>query len=187
MADPGLVQALDFILNHSDDGSLDALAAAVVRRRKDLTAFSSVTGVPDPKRMARDITDKINASVGGGIEDLKDIVRDMAIRIIKQQAPELSNKQIKELCKEWIPGKNEKIGKSAKPDVMLFMVEQFVAFSAGTMSKVEDKNLRQELGAWPERYWKGFPPVIRQLITDYLKDRITEEEFNSRIRTALNS
>ena len=185
MADPGLVQALDYILNRSDEASLEALIAAVVRRRKDLTAFNSVTGIPDPKRMAKEINEKVSAGIGGGVEDLKDVVRDMAIRIIREHAPELNDKQVKELCKAWIPEKNKKIGKSPQPELMLFMAEQFVSFSVGTMSKLEDKNLRNELGAWPERYWKAFPPVIRQIITDYLKDRITEEEFNSRVRIAL--
>jgi hypothetical protein len=189
MADPGLVQALDYILNHSDEGSLDALTAAVVRRRNDLAAFNAVTGMPDPKRMAEDITGKINAGVGGSIESIKDIVRDMTIKIIKEHAPELNDKQIKELCKAWIPEKGRKNKNTAKeavnPQLVLFMVEQFISFSQGTMSASVDKNLRDEMGAWPERYWKAFPPVIRTIITDFLKDRITEKEFNQKIGIAL--
>jgi len=186
MPDPGLVQALDYILNQSDENSLEALVAAVVRRRRDLTAFSSIAGAPDPQRMAKAISEKLTAGIGGGIESLKDAVREMAVRIIKENAPELTKKQIDELCREWIPdgiGKNKSL---YSPDLLKLMIEQFTSFSQGKMSKLEDKNLRQEIGAWPERYWKAFPPVIRQIITDFLKDGITEEEFNSKIETALS-
>jgi hypothetical protein len=53
------------------------------------------------------------------------------------------------------------------------------------MDAAEEQGLRKELGAWPERYWKAFPQVIRLLITDYLKNEISEREFRSRLDTAL--
>jgi hypothetical protein len=184
MPDPELVQVLDYILNRSDEASLEALIAGIVRRRRDLTAFNSITGFPDPQRMAKEITEELTAGIGGGIESLKDSVREMAVRIIKEHAPELTEKQIDELCREWLPD-NTKNKSSYSPDLLKLMVEQFVSFSQGKMNKLEDKNLRQEMGAWPERYWKAFPPVIRQIITDFLKDRITQEKFNSGIEIAL--
>jgi hypothetical protein len=49
------------------------------------------------------------------------------------------------------------------------------------MRKSVNENLRSEMGAWPERYWNAFPPVIRQLITDFLKDKITEKDFYSKL------
>jgi hypothetical protein len=65
------------------------------------------------------------------------------------------------------------------------MIEQFLSFSHGTMRKSEDEDLRKEIGAWPQRYWDAFPPVIRQLISDLLKDKITEKEFRSKTALAL--
>ncbi len=47
------------------------------------------------------------------------------------------------------------------------------------------KQLRSEMGAWPERYWKAFPAVVRSIVTDYLKDRISERDFSSKINIAL--
>ena len=76
-------------------------------------------------------------------------------------------------------------GKAPPVDLMRSMIEQFVAFSQGTLNKEIEKDLRDELDAWPERYWNAFPPVIRLIITDFLKDRITEEEFRSKIKIAL--
>jgi len=187
MADPQLVQTLDYILNRCDEASIEAVAEAVVRRRRDFS-ISSVGNIPDPRRMASEITEKFKSSLGG-IDSIKKSIREMMVRIISENAPELTKKQVNELCKAWLPDENfmETENKNALPkDVLISMIEQFISFSSGTMKKSTDESLRTEMGAWPERYWKAFPPVIRQLITDYLKNNITGDEFNSRIGIALD-
>ena len=40
------------------------------------------------------------------------------------------------------------------------MVDQFIAYSTGNMREEDDKALRAELGAWPERYWQALPAVV---------------------------
>jgi hypothetical protein len=42
------------------------------------------------------------------------------------------------------------------------------------------------MGSWPERYWKAFPPVVRLIITDYLKGETGEKEFRSKLETAVS-
>jgi hypothetical protein len=193
MADPELVQALDYILNRSDETSIEVLAAAVTRRQQEISLMGGAVSIPNPERMAKEISGKINAGIGASIDGLKQTVRDMAIRIVRQQAPELNDEQIAELTKAWIPEGSaaarapaESDGASKAPrDMMASMIDQFTSFSRGTMSKAEDKILRDEMGSWPERYWNAFSPVIRSIITDFLKDRITEDEFNSKIGIAL--
>jgi hypothetical protein len=186
MADPGLIQALDYILNRSDESSIEALAQAVVRRRRDFRAFNGITA-PDPQRMAKEIAGQISSGVGMSVESMKNSVRDMAARIIKEHAPELSPRQADELCRAWIPETGGKEGNPAVPrDMLASMIEQFIAFSRGTMGEAVDKNLRGEMGAWPERYWKTFPAVIRALIADFLKERITVKEFNLKMGAALD-
>jgi len=189
MANPELVQALDYILNRSDEASIEVLAAAVVRRRRDIGMFGGVVNMPNPRRMAKELSSQINTSIGGGVEDLRKSIREMAIRIIRQEAPELSDEQIAALSSEWIPetGSNNSGPSSSKMprDMLASMIDQFVSFSRGTMKSTEDKQLRNELGSWPERYWKAFPPVVRSIISEYLKDQISEKEFNSKIGIAL--
>jgi hypothetical protein len=188
MADPRLVQALEYILNRSDESSIEVLAEAVVRRRRELSMFGTMSKIPDPQRMAEEISDKLNTGIGAGIETLKKSVRDMTVRIIKEHAPELNDDQIEELCQTWIPqaeGEGNGSASKASRDMMASMIEQFISFSRGTMSKEIDNELRETLGEWPQRYWNVFPPVIRLIITDFLKDRITEEEFNSKAGIAL--
>jgi hypothetical protein len=180
MADPELVRTLDYILNRCTEKSLDALAAAVVRRRRDLAMFGSA-GL-DPKRMAAAMSSQVN--VGASIDGLRKTIQDMAVRIIRQEAPELSDEQVEELTSAWIPqaaGRNDGL----PGDLLPLMISQFIAYSQGLMGEAEDRELREEIGAWPERYWKAFPQVIRLIITDYLNGVFDEDEFNRKIGAAL--
>jgi hypothetical protein len=183
MEDPELVRALDYILNRCDEKSIDAVAEAVVRRRRDLAYFDS-GNIPDPRKMAKEFSSHMN--IGGAIEGLQRSIRDMAVRIIKEQAPELTEEQIEVLAKAWIPEPGSGDGKKAPPDYLRSMIDQFVSFSTGAMSKAEDRELRAEIGAWPERYWKSFPPVVRLIVTDFLNGKISEKEFVSKIETTLS-
>jgi len=184
MPDPGLLQALDYILNQSDSSTIELLAEAVVRRRRNMSIFNAMGEMPDPEQLAAEITSKINEGIGSGIEGMRNSIREMIIKILREHAPELNEKQIDELSEAWLPGSGGK--KSAMPpDLLLSMIEQFISFSHGTMKKSDDEALRAEMGAWPQRYWNSFPPVIRKIITDYLKDKITEKDFKSKIVIAL--
>jgi hypothetical protein len=182
MADPELVQTLDYILNRCGEGAIDAVAAAVVRRRRDLALFGGKGKLPDPKKMARDLAAQINASAS--IDGITETVRSMAVKIIRQEAPELGDQEIAELTRAWIPG-GVPPSEKPPPDLLAAMAEQFISFSLGRMGEAEDRELRAALGAWPDRYWGRFPPVIRLMITGFLEGEMTEEEYNSRLKTVL--
>lgn len=183
IAENGLIQALDYILNHSDTASIEVLAQAIARRQRDISLFNAAGGIPDPDKMAKDITGKIDASIYAGLGGMKDTIREMIVRIAKEHAPELSDSQINELCDSWIPASEKK--NQFSPDILLSMIEQFIAFSGGEMNEAVDRNLREEMGAWPQRYWNAFPAAVKRIITDYLKNKITEKEFKSKILLAL--
>ena len=191
MPDPELVKTLDYILNRSNEASIEVIAEAVVRRRRDLSMYHaaglSAVSMPDPSRMAKEIQEQINTGVGGGIDSMKRQIREMMVRIIRENAPELNESQIEELCWSWLPQSEAGVesGDKLPPDALISMIEQFISFSHGTMKQSVDKGLRDEMGDWTARYWKAFPPVIKQLITDYLKNKITGEEFSSKIEIAL--
>jgi hypothetical protein len=192
VANPELIRTLDYILNRCDEEAIEAVAAAVVRRRRELTMFGGAVNLPDPHRMAQELSTRLD--IGGAIKGLKSSIRDMAVRIIRQEAPDLTDEQVKELTDAWIPDKGPgpageipQGGASALPeDLLRSMIGQFVAFSQGAMDPQEDQGLRAELGPWPERYWKAFPPVIRLFITGYLKGETGEKEFLSKVDTALS-
>jgi len=202
MANPELVRALDYILNRCDEKSIEAVAAAVVRRRRELTMYGGASAIPDPARMAKQMSTQLN--LDGAMEGLRKSIQDYAVRIIRQEAPELSEAQIEELTSNWIP-RNSSSGNSSSGngssgeqgagsrakgglsrDLLASMIDQFITFSLGQMEQEEDTALRNEMGPWPDKYWKSFPQVIRLLITDYLKGEIKEEDFNTRIGLALS-
>jgi hypothetical protein len=192
MADPELVQTLDYILNRCDEGAIEAVAAAVIRRRRNLALFGGSRQVPDPEKMAQELSAQVN--IASGLEGLKDTVRNMAVRIIRQEAPELTDAQVDELTRAWVPsrkaaqsaggGEDGGSEKQPPPDMLEAMVNQFVSYSFGRMPRAEDQNLRNAMGSWPERYWNAFPPVVRALLNDLIKGKITESEFNGKFRTA---
>ena len=211
MASQELVRTLDYILNRCNERDIEAVAAAVIRRRKDIAMFGSMPVAPDPRRLAEELTAQLDLE--GNIEKLKTSVRDYAIRIIKQQAPELSDAQINELTRAWIPQNpvQGKQGYSGKPaavgrrraggplrsggsdetgfprDLLASMIDQFVSFSLGRMEEEEDEALRREMGPWPDKYWKSFPQVFRLLIKDFLKGEMDEKDFNTRVGLALSA
>jgi len=194
MADQELVRTLDFILNRCNERDVEVIAAAIVRRRRDIAMFGSIPAAPDPRRMAKEITSRFNFEET--IEGLRTSIRDYTVRMIKQQAPELSDAQVNELTRSWVPGSQGPAGhkrkaggpsggKTIPPDLLASMIEQFISFSVGRMEEEEDRALRIDIGPWPDKYWKAFPQVIRLLVTDFLKGEISETDFNSRIALAL--
>jgi len=191
MTDPRLLQVLDYILNESDEAEIDVLAEAVVKRRRNLSFFNAVGNIPDPEQIAKEISAGLGSSTAQIMEGMRLSIHEMIVRLISEHAPELSAAQINELCQAWMPSTTiTKKTKSVKngdlpPDVILSMLEQFISFSRGTMQEAVDNDLRGKMGAWPERYWKAFPPVIRQITTDFLKDKITEKDFKTKITLAL--
>jgi len=194
MANQELVRTLDYILNRCNERDIEVVAAALVRRRKDIAMFGDMSAATDPGRLAKEVTAQLN--IDGNIENLKRSVRDYAIRIIKQQAPELTDEQIEELTGSWIPEKAFGAGgrkkrkndfdQSIPRDLLASMVDQFVSFSLGRMEDEEDNALRLQMGPWPDKYWNAFPQIIRLLVKDFLKGEIDEADFNMRIGLALD-
>ncbi|MDR1127835.1 MAG: hypothetical protein LBL20_00865 [Treponema sp.] len=137
--------------------------------------------------MAKELASQIN--VNATIDGLAGTVRNMAARIVKQEAPELDDGQIEELVSAWVPGadgRQPSAGNAVPAGLLLAMVGQFVAYSRGAMDPAEERELRSEMGAWPDRYWKSFPPVVQVLVRGYLKGEMDEREFNVKIGAALS-
>ena len=190
MANEELAKTLDYILNRCNERDIEVLAAAVIRRRRDISMFGSMPMAPDPGELAKKISSQLN--IEGNIEGLKNSIRDYAIRIIKQEAPELTDEQIDDLTRTWIPGEQSSTGGQNSPgdskiprEMLVSMIDQFVSFSLGQMEEEEDRALRREMGPWPDKYWKSFPQVIRLLLSDYIKGEINEKEYKTRLALAL--
>lgn len=184
MANPELVKSLDFILNRCDDAEIEILAAAVVRRKRDLQLFAN-SGMPDPGVWARETAASLTTeSCGVGIDSVRRMVRDMVMEMLSKEAPELNDEEREELMAAWLPGEDSEVPRLPSK-VVTAMVEQFVAFSHGVMDDGEDAALRDQFGSWPERYWQAFPAVVRQVISMYLEGQCDEKEFRAKLITAV--
>ncbi len=204
MADVELVRTLDYILNRCGAAEIEAVAAAVVRRKRDLTMFGD-SGMMDPTRWAKKAARELTGSAGASLESVRRTVRGLAADMLRKEAPELSEAQIGELLSAWVPEAGARGSQPDQPEagivdvdgdrpsgrsvrlsseVVVSMADQFVAYSAGRMPKTEEENLRREMGDWPERYWRAFPGGVKAVIGDFLKGRIGTDEYRSKLLAA---
>lgn len=193
MADAELVRTLDYILNRCGEGEIEAVAAAVVRRKRDLSLFGA-GGAADPARWAKQAAQELAGSAGASLASIKRTVRDMAADMLRSEAPELTEEQIEELLDAWTPGASSSgesegggsdAGRRIPPDLLVGMVDQFVAYSQGSMPRSEDEKLRRDLGDWPSRYWRSFPPALRAVIGEHLKGGSDGADFKRKLQAAI--
>lgn len=199
---------LDFVLNRSGAGELDAIAAAVERRRKDLARFPA-GGTMNPARFAREMSEAVQKSIDGSMEGMRRSIRTFALDTLRREAPELTEEQIADLAESWIPG-DKKASRGAGPaagglgggdrpsgsslgargsalpaEVLGEMAVQFVAYSSGKMPPAEEASLRENIGDWPRAYWNEFSEPLRDLIRDFLEGRADEAAFIDRLGALL--
>lgn len=193
---------LDYVLNRCTIREIDALEAAVERRRKDLTAGSGIISL-DPARAARQMSETVNSSIGKSMDGIRKTFRTFAADMIRKEAPELTEEQMNELIESWLPksmafdagsiAKSEQYqGLSRKGlvngiprDAMFEMITQFVNYSIGAMPLAEESVLRDEVGDWTALYWKKFPREIQELIKVFLSGAMTEDEFGGSLQAML--
>lgn len=188
------VQVLDYILNRCTIREIDALEAAVERRRRDLSARTGVISL-DPARAAHQMTEAVQKSIDQSMEGIRGTLRTFAADTLHKDAPELTQEQMEALIDEWIPKQQPKsednpasekyTGLSRKgcinglpSEAMRMMVYQFVAYSTGAMPLADEASLRNEIGDWTTMYWDKFPDEIRNLIKDLLSGFVSETEFS---------
>lgn len=170
-----LFSVIDFILNRATEKELIAVRAALDRRTKG--KLSTGKSLSD---MVTSSTSQISEQMKIPIDQIRNSVKDMVLRLIKQNAPEITDEQLNILLDEWMPGTTKKSKKKQSglpPDALLAMIRQFIAFSVGQMPKEEEATLRKEMPDWPEKYWSAFPEAIQISISSFLKARMDEKDF----------
>ncbi len=111
--DAQLMDVLDYILNSAGLREIDALSAAVERRRKDLASLSGMNTL-DPQRFARGMAEAVQESIDGSMEGMRRSFRQFAADLIRKEAPELSEEQMAELVEAWIPDRPTRPGARGK-------------------------------------------------------------------------
>lgn len=143
---------------------------------------------------AKNIEDEINKSIKLSMEGVCNSIRGFAYEVIAREAPELDEEYRQMLLDKWIPFIEDSSNSCVKngrvngipPSMMFEMVCQFVKYGIGKMSKEEIEELERNLGtSWTKRYWDVFPIQIKRLIRDFIKDEISIEMFNEKIKSLL--
>ena len=81
-----LMGVLDYVLNRCTLREIDALEAAVERRRRDLTSQSGIISL-DPGRAAKEMTGAVNKSINASMDGIRETFRHFAEDVIHKEAP----------------------------------------------------------------------------------------------------
>jgi hypothetical protein len=170
-----LYPVLDFILNKATDAEIEVLLNAV-KRRYERVKEKGAMGI-SMGSVARETASRVRQQVGFSIDAVRDQVREYVTEIIRKNAPELGEDEIKLLLAEWVPRQDEmKETETRLPgDALINMVRQFIEFSTGSLTATEQISLAEAIPDWTTRYWKSFPAEVRRLIRLYLKGFIDLE------------
>lgn len=196
-----LMTVLDYILNRCTAKEIDAVEAAVKRRRQDIGELSI-----DPVRYAKSMSDTIHESINTSITGLQENLKDFAWDLVKKENPSLSDKELELIVNQMIPDvlastqsskaadvtrKGKSLVEDGKingfpQDAMLEMVFQFISYSKGTLPPEEDRALQNALGDWTRTFWKAFPPALQDLIRSYIKETIDGGTFQQALTMLLS-
>ena len=184
-----LYKVIDAILNKATNDDIEVIEAALERRAGagDEGSFLQVS----PKTIADSVAHSVAGQISYSKDTIRDMIRNYAVDIIRKQAPELNDEQVRELLHAWIPDPlaHPKRG-AADPDrqeaaneyesgipkdMLLTMIEQFLVYSEGNMPVREQARLRREMPEWQKRYWGRFPPQVKDALSLYLKGTIDRE------------
>ncbi len=183
-----LFSIVDMILNDSSDGDIEVIVEAIKRRAKGRNT-GTFRGV-NPERLAKETASVLNTQMSYSVDGIRKMIQEFAVGIIQKEAPELKDDQIKELLEAWVPDPSKrKSADTPSPvpvDVLLTMIRQLLAYSAGTMSASEQTELYNNIPDWQREYWKRFPDGIREILTLFIKGSIDEEVCWDKIHSVLD-
>ena len=193
--DAALMQALDYILNRASLGEIDAIEAAVERRRRELSRKTGLFSL-DPECAAKEMTGAVQSSIDRTMDAVRETFRGFALDLLDKEAPELSRLEKEKLVESWIPqggarssavslAQGGKVG-GIPCAMMREMAMQFAAFSTGRMPPEEDAALRRDVGNWPAAYWRRFPEPLQKLIKAFLSGKCSSDEFEAALSAILH-
>lgn len=170
---------LDFILNRAGQGEIDAIVAALERRRASRMIGAGPEAVnigAHARKMSAELAERASYSVDSVRSMVNGFVRDM----VRKEAPEITEEQLDVLLENWgatADGTRKSEPVRLPPEKLLSMVGDFLDYSGNAMTASRQAELRDSLGDWQSRYWESFPPELRTLIGALLKGRIQEGMF----------
>lgn len=190
MSEAELYQSLEYILNQATDKEIEVIIEAI-KKRSEGNRGSVLSGM-NVGKMSRNIASSIQDQLSMPLDGIRKMVREMVVKMIKQNVPDIPEEHLEVLLQEWVPEPGQKKPVQAAPsaptlppDVMLTMVKHFTKYSTGAMSPGEQLMLKQANPEWFDTYWSNFPKSIKILLNSYLKGHMSAEDFWSKIKADL--
>ncbi|MGC9311338.1 MAG: hypothetical protein ACP5IA_01500 [Sediminispirochaetaceae bacterium] len=194
-----LYKIVDAILNKATNDDVEVIKAALERRSGEgEPGFLRVS----PKKLADTVAHSVADQISYSKDTIRNMIRNYAVDIIRKEAPELSDEQVRELLHAWIPDPEGGLRQSAAEkrreevdddydsaipkDMLVTMIEQFLVYSEGNMPVREQALLRRAMPDWQKKYWEKFPPKIKDGLSLYLKGTIDRETLWLDIHKVLN-
>ena len=194
--DERLFGIVEYILNIADIEDLEVIKAALEKRVTD-KRNAPVLGT-NPAKLAAQSSSVINAQLEGSKKMVKEMAAGFAADIIRQNAPELNEKQVQELLSEFMPessGGRSSAGKTKTNSgalaqdlpagMIIQMVQQFVEYSEDAMSPAEQVQMENDIPGWKEKYWRSFPGQVQKLVSLYLNGDIDRKRFDAHVYEVL--
>ena len=153
---------LDFILNRAEGDEFQVILKACERKKRESVLFSKAGGA-NPDKMAKQFSQNINEQIGASMDGIRETVKGFVEDIIRKNAPELSDAQVREALDSYVPDPKARAdreqGKSKlPPEAIAGMVKDFLDYTAGSMPPSRQKELWDMMPRWQDQYWSGFPP-----------------------------
>ncbi len=161
-------------MNTADDAAVEVIVAALKKRGEKRVNFANI----NPDALARDMAGQIQGQMGFSLENIRGMVRDMVVKIIRKEAPELGDADVETLLEAWVPEEPRPVELPPLPkDVLFQMIKQFISYSTGTMSMTELEQLERDIPDWKEKYLQRMPESVRALIKYTLEGNMSLDEF----------
>jgi len=177
--DKKLSAVIDFILNQANDGELEVIDKAVKKR------------LSGPRSMAAKMSKSIQMQMDQSVSQIHSSMKDYVRALIRENQPDIPEEHIEKLLEAWVPppeksSSEKKSGGGGIPKhALLTMIEQFVAYSTGSMPRKEEQQLRSEISDWPEQYWDNFSVSIREKLREYLRGNGSSGAFWRSVKAEL--
>lgn len=170
-----LLRVVKYILSGRSDEDLVLVRSALERRMEG----KGRSGPQGPKGLVLGLGMDANSAM----RSIHRGARKLAAEIILQHQPEIPESHLNALLDAWVPmpGKRRK-GPPIRGEVMLAMIEQFVAYGTGSLTGDELKKFPE---GWADKYWEAFPDDVKKLIASYLRGEADKALFWAKIRESL--
>ncbi|MBN1533860.1 MAG: hypothetical protein JXA20_14410 [Spirochaetes bacterium] len=171
--DDELQRILDDFMQSASPAELQELQELMNERKRNIGGRINV------RKLALDMAEQIKRDIGLTQRNLKGTARRLVADLALQYNPEMSPEELRRVVDQMAPPEMP-LHRRIPLEVLFAMLDQFVAFSEGTMPPEKAASFPP---GWQKKYWAAFSPAMKRVLGEYLGREIDRDEFWRRIRS----